>query len=122
MADAHRACRGGRRRARVGHLLAEPSEYMVGLRVGLPPLGCVPIPRRWKSHTRAPLGSWKGYHLAAWIGQRPFVWFDDDAEAVARLAGQPSLGRHLVVKVDPVIGFIVSHVEQARAWLSDLHR
>jgi hypothetical protein len=32
------------------------------------------------------------------------VWFEDDADAVARLAEQPGLGRHLVVKVDPVIG------------------
>jgi hypothetical protein len=30
------------------------------------------------------------------------------------------LGRHLAVKVDPVIGLTGSHVEQARAWLDDL--
>ena len=94
----------------------------VGPRVGLPSLGCVPIPPRWRSHTRAPLGSWKGYHVAAWVRQRPFVWFEDDADAVARLAEQPGLGRHLVVKVDPVIGLTGSHVDQARAWLDELGR
>jgi len=94
----------------------------VGPRVGLPSLGCVPIPRRWRSYTRASLGSWKGHHVAAWVGHRPFVWFEDDADAVARLAGQPGLGRHLVVMVDPVIGLTGSHVEQARAWLDDLRR
>jgi hypothetical protein len=50
------------------------------------------------------------------------VWFEDDADAVAGLAGQPGLGRHLVVKVDPVIGLTSAHVEQARAWLDDLRR
>lgn len=94
----------------------------VGPRVGLPSLGFVPIPRRWRSHTRAPLGIWKACHVAAWVGQRPFVWFEDDADAVARLAEQPGLERHLVVKVDPVIGLTGSHVEQARAWLDDLRR
>jgi hypothetical protein len=94
----------------------------VGPRVGLPSLGFVPIPRRWRSHTRAPLGIWKACHVAAWVGQRPFVWFEDDADAVARLAEQPGLERHLVVEVDPVIGLTGSHVEQARAWLDDLRR
>ena len=94
----------------------------VAPRVGLPPLRFVPIPRRWRAHTRLSLGSWKVCHVAAWLGQRPFVWFEDDADAVAHLAGQLGLGRHLVVKVDPVIGLTSSHVEQARAWLDDLPR
>jgi 5-keto 4-deoxyuronate isomerase len=50
------------------------------------------------------------------------VWFEDDADAVAHLAGQPGSGRHLMVKVDPVIGLTSSHVEQARAWLDGLHQ
>ena len=93
----------------------------VAPRVGLPPLRFVPIPRRWRSRTdRSSLGSWKARHVAAWAGHRPFVWFEDDADAVSRLAGQPGLGRHLVVKVDPVIGLTEAHVEQARTWLDDL--
>jgi len=94
----------------------------VAPRVGLPSLRFVPIPRRWRSHTRSSLGSWKACHVAAWVGQRPFVWFEDDADAVTLIAGQQGLGRHMVVKVDPVIGLTGSHVEQARAWLDDLHR
>jgi HAD domain in Swiss Army Knife RNA repair proteins len=90
-------------------------------RIGLPSLRHVPIPGRRSPHTGASLGSWKACHVAAWVGQRPFVWFEDDAEAVACLARQPGLGRHLVVEVDPVIGLTSSHVEQARAWLDDLH-
>ena len=94
----------------------------VAPRVGLPSLRFVPIPSHWRAHTRSSLGSWKAYHVAAWVGQRPFVWFEDDADAVACLAGQPGLGRHLAVKVDPVIGLTSSHVEQARAWLDDLRQ
>lgn len=59
--------------------------------------------------------------MAAWVGQTPFLWFEDGADAVARLARQPGLGRHLVVKVDPVIGLTSSHMEQARTWLDDLN-
>ena len=94
----------------------------VAPRVGLPPLRFVPIPRRWRPRTRPSPGSWKACHVAVWIGQRPFVWFEDDADAVSRLARQPGLGRHLMVKVDPVTGLTDSHVEQARTWLGDLRR
>jgi len=94
----------------------------VAPRVGLPSLRFVPIPQHWRSHTRSSLGSWKARHVALWVGQRPFVWFEDDADAVTVIAGQPGLGRHMVVKVDPVIGLTGSHVEQARAWLDDLRR
>ena len=94
----------------------------VAPRVGLAPLRFVPIPRRWRPRTRPSPGSWKACHVAVWIGQRPFVWFEDDADAVRRLARQPGLGRHLMVKVDPVTGLTDSHVEQARTWLGDLRR
>ena len=94
----------------------------VAPRVGLPSLRFVPIRRRWRPYPGSSLGSWKASNVAAWVGQRPFVWFEDDAEAVARLAKQPGLGRHLMVKVDPVIGLTGSHVEQARAWLDGLYR
>lgn len=94
----------------------------VGPRVGLPSLRFVPIPPRSRSHTRPSLGGWKACHVAAWVGPRPFVWFEDDPDAISRVAGQPGLGQHLVVKVDPVTGLTGSHVEQARAWLNDLNR
>jgi hypothetical protein len=91
-------------------------------RVGLPSLRFVPIPRRWRSGTRSSPGSWKARHVAAWVRQRPFVWFEDDEDVFSRLVGQPGLGRHLVVRVDPVIGLTHSHVEKARAWLNGLCR
>jgi HAD domain in Swiss Army Knife RNA repair proteins len=94
----------------------------VAPRVGLPPLRFVPIPPRWRSHTRSTPGSWKARHVAAWAGQTPFVWFEDDADAAIRLARQPGLGRHLLVNVDPMTGLTDSHVEHARAWLHDLYQ
>jgi len=94
----------------------------VAPRVGLPPLCFVPIPPRWRSPTRSTPGNWKARHVAAWVGQTPFVWFEDDADAFSRLAGQPGLGHHLMVKVDPVIGLTDSHVQHARAWLDNLHQ
>ncbi len=67
---------------------------------------CCKRPLTWElrglrgPHPRSSAGSWKACHVAAWVGQRPFVWFEDDADAVARLAGQPGLGRHLTVRVE----------------------
>jgi Swiss Army Knife RNA repair-like protein len=89
-------------------------------RVGLPPLRFVPIPRRWIPPAGYSLGTWKSCHVAAWVGPTPFVWFEDDARAVSHIAGQQSLGHHLMVKVDPAIGLTNSHVQRARAWLDDL--
>jgi hypothetical protein len=94
----------------------------VAPRVGLPTLRFVPIPRCWRPPAGSSLGIWKASHVAAWVGLTSFVWFEDDASAVSHLARQEGLGRHLVVKVDPVIGLTDSHVERARAWLNDLRR
>ncbi len=91
-------------------------------RVGLPSLRFVPIPASWGPRAGSSPGRWKACHVAAWIGQTPFVWLEDDLNVPGCLAGQPSLGRHLVVGVDPAIGLTHHHVEQARAWLEDLRR
>jgi hypothetical protein len=91
-------------------------------RVGLPSLRFVPIPARWRSRIRSSPGCWKAYHVAAWIGQTPFVWLEDDPNVADCLAGQPGLGPHLVIKVDPAIGLTHYHVEQAQAWLDSLRR
>jgi hypothetical protein len=94
----------------------------VAPRVGLPALPFVPIPPRWRTRTRSSPGNWKARHVAAWAGHRSFVWFEDDTDAVSRLSGQPGLGPHLMVWVDPVTGLTDSHVAQAQAWLDDLDR
>ena len=94
----------------------------VAPRVGLPSLRFVPIPPYWRSRTRSSLGDWKARHVAAWVGQSPFVWLEDDPEVADRLAEQPGLGRHLVVRVDPAVGLTDHHVDQARAWFDDLRQ
>lgn len=58
--------------------------------------------------------------MAAWIGQTPFVWFEDDPNVLRCLTQQPDLGRYLTVTVDPAIGLTRRHMEQARRWLDDL--
>ena len=72
----------------------------------------------WASYWRNRANTW----VAPRVGPRPFVWFEDDPDAASQLARQPDLGRHLMVKVDPVTGLTDSHMEQARAWLDSLHR
>jgi HAD domain in Swiss Army Knife RNA repair proteins len=89
-------------------------------RIGLPSLRFVPIPSHWGSRARLSLGHWKALHVAAWIGQTPFVWFEDDPNVPSCLTQQPGLGRHLTVTVDPVIGLTRHHIEQAWRWLDDL--
>ena len=101
----------------MGQLLAEPGEYL-GRATGRPAAAAVcSDPAAPQAAHRVVAGTWKACHVAAWVGQTPFVWFEDAADAVSHLARQPGLGRHLVVKVDPVIGVTGSHVEHARAWL-----
>jgi hypothetical protein len=89
-------------------------------RIGLPSLRFVPIPTPWRPRARSSLGQWKARHVAAWIGQTPFVWLEDNPGVPRHLARQPGLGRHLVVAVDPAIGLTHQHIGRARMWLDDL--
>ena len=89
-------------------------------RIGLPSLRFVSIPTRLWLRPSSSLGLWKARHVAASIGQTPFVWFEDDPSVPRHLAEQPGLGQHLVVAVDPAVGLTHDHVEQARTWLHNL--
>lgn len=91
----------------------------IGPRVGLPPLPAIPIPPRDPSYG---YGAWKARHVAEWIGERPFVWLEDEPDVPDALAGGPRLGPHLVVPVDPEEGLTDGHVEHARDWLEQLRR
>jgi hypothetical protein len=89
----------------------------IGPRVGLPRLRSIPIPPRDPEYT---YGGWKALHVAEWIGERPFVWLEDEPDVPDALAGGPRLGPHLIVPVDPRTGLTGDHVEQARGWLEQL--
>ena len=91
----------------------------IGPRVGLPPLRAVPIPPRdaWYSY-----GAWKARHVTDWIGDRPFVWLEDEPDVPELIAAVPALGPHLIVPVDPEEGLTDVHVEQARDWLEQLRQ
>ena len=89
-------------------------------RIGLPSMRSVPIPSRWRPRARSSLGEWKAAHVAAWIGQTPFVWFEDDPNVPSFLAQRHGLGRYLIVTVDPAAGLTHHHIQEARTWLREL--
>jgi HAD domain in Swiss Army Knife RNA repair proteins len=89
----------------------------IGPRVGLPILRAIPIPPR---DPRYSFGGWKARHVAEWVGERPFVWLEDEPDVTDVLASGPALGPHLIVPVDPEGGLTDLHVEQARSWLEQL--
>jgi hypothetical protein len=89
-------------------------------RIGLPSIRHIPIPSRWSPRARSSLGKWKAAHVAAWIGQTPFVWFEDDPGVPDYLAQRSGLGQHLIVTVNPATGLMRHHLEQAEIWLTDL--
>lgn len=86
-------------------------------RVGLPELRAIPIPPRDPVYS---YGGWKARHVAEWIGERPFVWLEDEPDVPDVLATGPALGPHLIVGVDPEEGLTEAHVAQARGWLEQL--
>ena len=89
-------------------------------RIGLPSMRYVPIPSRWRPRARSSLGEWKAAHVAAWIGQTPFVWFEDDPNVPSFLAQRHGLGRYLIVTVDPAAGLTHHHIQEAQTWLREL--
>ncbi len=89
-------------------------------RVGLPSLPFVPIPRFPGIEEGRTLGAWKARHVAAWARGRPFVWFEDEPDATACIAGEPDVADHLLVEVDPLTGLTGEHLDAAAAWLRGL--
>ncbi|MCO6005639.1 HAD domain-containing protein [Actinoallomurus purpureus] len=89
----------------------------IGPRIGLPPLRHVPIPPHDPAFS---LGAWKARHVADWVGDRPFVWLEDEPDVPDVLASEARLGPYLVVPVDPLEGLTETHVTQARVWLEQL--
>jgi Swiss Army Knife RNA repair-like protein len=97
----------------------ESANEWIAPRVGLPWLRAVPIPPRDPRHSN---GEWKARHVAAWIGERPFVWLGDEQDVSDALDVGAGLGPHLVVGVDPDMGLTETHVGRARDWLEQLRQ
>ena len=69
----------------------------------------------------SPLGagvSWKTSHVADWVGERPFVWVDDEVGDADRayLAGRAGLGAHLLQLVAADRGLEPADFAAIRAW------
>jgi hypothetical protein len=117
-------------------LLAEPVEAvwasswqadadpLVGRRLGLPPLGYIPLgqPAITTPHPNGYL--WKRDPVAAWLGNRPAAWIDDDFTEIdyrwaekRTVAGIPTL----LVQPNPRTGLNSGHLTAVRSWLPSLH-
>jgi len=85
---------------------------VLGLPTDLPviPLG-VPSPG-------FPTYGWKTDQVAAWVGDRPFVWFDDEITDATRerLATTAGLGPHLARFVAPDVGLTPPDIEAVRGF------
>ncbi|REF00062.1 hypothetical protein DFJ69_5585 [Thermomonospora umbrina] len=92
----------------------------VAPRIGLPELPFVPIPGFPEIPEGVSPGAWKARHVAAWVGERPFVWFEDEPDAAERLLDHLARPSHLLVRVDPMKGLLEGHLDRARAWLTAL--
>jgi hypothetical protein len=92
--------------------------------LGLPDLPWVPMaPGRagLKFSQYRPLGVIKAIALAAWAGDRPVCWLEDEPDAGAALAARHR-APHLVIEVDERAGLQEAHLERARAWLAALRQ
>lgn len=89
--------------------------------VGLPDMPWVPMAPGFAglrfTECRS-VGYTKARAMAAYAGDRPFCWLDDEPDAALELLGHPV--PHLVVQVEPMEGLQDEHFEQARQWLGGL--
>nr|WP_238355616.1 HAD domain-containing protein [Kribbella sandramycini] len=78
--------------------------------LGLPQLPTI----EWPDRTPIPTSSWKTPYVAAWVGERPFVWLDDgvDERDIAYFA-RPC---QLVHRVDSQTGLTPGDFAVVRAW------
>jgi hypothetical protein len=86
-------------------------------RIGLPALPVIAM----SPHVTCEHGEmFKTPHVAAYVGRRPFVWFDDQvwAEDEDYLRVHQGLDDFLLVQVDPVRGLTSRHLGMAHEWLT----
>jgi hypothetical protein len=90
---------------------------LIAPRLGLPSDLAVIV---WPPDPRQPprKGSWKTPHIAAWVGDRPFVWIDDEVNRYDRffLEAVEGIGPHLLHRVEPNIGLSSADFAAIRLW------
>ncbi|MFD0656319.1 HAD domain-containing protein [Thermocatellispora tengchongensis] len=95
----------------------------IGPRIGLPELPVIEMPLPGLPGGPPPSGygeMFKTPHVAAYVGGRPFVWFDDHTwePDEAYLRDRPGIGEFLLVRVDARAGLTEADLAGAREWLS----
>ncbi|MGW2937136.1 HAD domain-containing protein [Streptomyces sp. NPDC001156] len=98
---------------------------LIGPLLGLPPFPHIDLPRPQitTSHPHGYL--WKRDHIAAWLGDAPALWIDDDftsldhAWATERSSRGPAT---LLIQPDPHIGLQPEHLAQVVEWGTVLPR
>lgn len=96
---------------------------LIAPRIGLPSNLPVIV---WPSDARQTRrrGSWKTAHIASWVGDRPFVWIDDELNRYDRffLKSIDGLGPHLLHRVEPDRGLTSADFAAIRAWAEGTDR
>ncbi|WP_235854710.1 HAD domain-containing protein [Nonomuraea aridisoli] len=95
----------------------EHANDWIAPRIGLPTLPVIPMtPVEPSEHGEM----FKTRHVAAYVGRRPFVWFDDQvwAQDEDYLRVHQGLDSFLLVHVDPVEGLTRRHLGMAHEWLT----
>ncbi len=88
---------------------------LLGPRLGLPELPVIVWPPR-QSIARVRRGSWKTPYVAGWVGDRPFVWVDDE---IGRDDQAFFTEDHQCIHaVDPRIGLTAADFAAIRTWAS----
>lgn len=70
----------------------------------------------WPARTPVRRGSWKTPYVAEWVGDRPFVWIDDEVGPDDQLAFAEPL--QLVHRADAGTGLTAEDFAAIRAWMS----
>ncbi|GAA4533123.1 MULTISPECIES: HAD domain-containing protein [Nonomuraea] len=87
-------------------------------RLGLPPLPVIEMAPGENGSRHGEM--FKTRHVAEYVGDRPFVWFDDQVyqEDEDYLRARQGLGEFLLVHVPGRVGLTSRHLAAAREWLT----
>jgi hypothetical protein len=87
---------------------------LLGPRLGLPELPVIV----WPDRPRVRRGSWKTPYVAEWVGDRPFVWVDDEVNRYDRFALAKVHRSHLLHRVESDRGLTAADFAAIREWAS----